>query len=116
MALSSDLIAVSIDVIDQFGKEITIRKATGITHDTTTASHTRSYTNVTQKAVIEAYKAMELIGMVKAGDFKVVLANEGTEPDVSDLLQIDGLDYNIVSVEPTYLQEEIVIFTVQARK
>lgn len=113
--ISTKMIEVAAMLIEQFGSTITLKSesnsyntATGQIESTLTASDPI-------KAHIESYKSEEVQGLVQAGDMRVMIGN-AIAPTINTKVVFNSNTYNIINIEPLYLEDAIVIYTLQVRK
>jgi len=115
MSIAADLKQIAIEQIDDFGTDIIIN-AIASSYSTASGANTKTPTPVTQKAIIENYKANELGNLVAVGDIKVTIADKGTEPAITGQVEIDSLTHDIINVEKIVAQGVTVMYVMQARK
>ena len=112
--LAASMTALSKELMTAFGQTTTLKSFVSEEYTPGTGMAI-IYASTVLNSVIESYKAIETIGRVQADDIKVTVENAGVEPSIKDKLTIDTVDYDVVHVEKTTLQGEVVIYTLQVR-
>lgn len=117
MALSSEMQLLASSLLTQFGSTVTLKKPSASTYDIATGTTiVTPGTETVIKASIESYTSEEIKGLVQAGDIKIMIPS-GTAVDIAkDTIVFNSNTYQIINVEPLYLQNEIVIYNIQVRK
>ena len=118
MELANQIIPLAIDMIDRFGSDITLVRPSETSYNVDTGkTETIAGDEIILKGVIESYTSEEVQGLVQVGDIKIMLANDNLIIDMtSDKIKFNNVLYNIINVEPLYLNNEIMIYTLQVRR
>lgn len=112
--ISPEMIAVSIDLINQFGSTAQIQ--TGTDEDYVDGSIVETpILSAEFKAVIDSYKSEEIEGVIEVGDIRVTMTNE-IVPVIKQRFIFKGKNYNIINVVPLWLEDVVVIYEIQCRK
>jgi hypothetical protein len=110
---------VSLNMIDDAGASITLRRVTEGTYDPTTGTRTgNTTTDTTVKAVATGYKAFQIDGEIIKRDDRLffVAAKDLSAPQNSDII-IQGSDqFKIVNVETVNPAGTAILYKIQARK
>ena len=104
------------NLLNQFGKSITLRTISEGAYNPNTGDVTKTPTDKTIKARVDYFSNAEIDqNLIKVGDVKVII--EGTESfDKSDSLVIDSEVYSIIEIKKVYAVDSVAIYEVQARK
>lgn len=113
--LSPSLIATAITLIDQFGSTITLQTVSNSYNTSTGQIEETVDVSSPIKAVIDSYKSEEVQGLVQAGDIRITIGN-AVAPDINTKVVFNSNTYNIINIEPLYLEDAIVIYELQVRK
>lgn len=113
--LADTMTSIALELLTKFGQSLTLKSYVSEAYNPALGDNVITYTSVPVNAVIESYKAMEVMGRVQADDLKVTIENAGTVPTIKDKLTIDTIDYDVVYVEKVILQGSAVIYTLQVR-
>ena len=118
MALSTQMLQVAKDLINQFGSTVTLKKPSSSTYDIASGSTVViAGTETAYKANIESYSSDEIQGLIQSGDIKIMVPSEGIEIKMSeDKIIFDSIEYNIINIEPIYLQDIVIVYNLQVRK
>jgi len=118
MELSTQMQQVANDLIAQFGSDVILKKPSSSTYDI--ASGTTIIidgTETTYQANIESYSSEEIQGLIQSGDIKIMIPSEGVDIVIADdKIIFNSTEYNIINVEPIYLQNVVIVYNVQVRK
>lgn len=116
---SDDMLATAIELIDEFGNNIILQKASSQTYNPITGkTETVNATPIPIIATFEAYQAEEVRGLVQAGDIKSLVYFDSTITyDIdSDKLIVDSIEYNLKNVSPVKTQDQVIIYELQLRR
>ena len=118
MPLSTQMLKVAKDLINQFGSTVILKKPSSSTYDI--ASGQTIVVDGTEdilKANIESYSSEEIQGLVLVGDIKIMIHSENVTINLAeDKIIFNSVEYNIINNEPIYLQDEIIVYQLQVRK
>lgn len=118
--LDDKLRPLASNLIDKFGKTVTLTTQSAGTYDPATRTTTITPTSVTPKAVIEEYTAGQMFagdGLILAGDKRLTFAAADiTRPEPGDTVTIDSVVWTIKAVQETWSGEQVAIYVVQVRK
>ena len=115
MNLANELKPRVLQTINDFGSDAILKSETTSTYDPATGTSTTTESEKTLKVIVEAYTAMEMIGDVLSGDLKVMIPNVDVVPTIKDKIIFNGLIYNIINIEPSILQNEVLYYQLQVR-
>ena len=113
--LSDSLIPTAIMLINQFGSTITLKTETNSYNTATGQIESSLVSSDPIKAGIESYTSQEVQGIVQAGDMKVMIGN-AIVPTLNNKVVFNSNTYNIINIEPLYMENVAVIYTLQVRK
>ncbi len=115
--INPSLIKTTIDIINQFGSPITLGTDAISEYNTDTGriEEVTPPNSRIVKSVIENYTSQEVGGLINAGDIKMIISNE-IIPTMNTRVTFNNLDYNIINIEPTFLEGAVVMFEIQVRK
>lgn len=119
MSLAQNLIPVIAGIINDFGSDIVLKKIGSSRYDVALGKTvTTPGTETSLKATYETYSSNEIMGLIQAGDIKVLVAfNENIYFDIAtDKLVIGSIEYSIISIQPQVLQNKTLFWEVQVRK
>ena len=109
----------ALNLLAKYGKSLTLCQ-TVKTYDPAIGSIVAEETaEYTISGLIRAYTlAQRLNTAIQAGDLRVLFAAQGlaTTPVPDDRITIDGSDWVVVSVTPTYSGEQVALWEAQVRK
>ena len=112
--ISPNLILQSIELINLYGSPITLgTNAVTDYIDGSIVEVTPPTENIV-KAVIESYTSQEISGLINAGDIKILISNE-IVPNMDTSVTFNSKAYNIINIEPTFLEGVVVIYQLQVR-
>lgn len=114
--ISPQLIETAITLIEQYGSTITLKTETTAYNTTTGQIESTPNTSNPIKAVIDAYDSKEVQGLIQAGDIKMTLANDNLTINTDAKIVFNALEYNIINIQPVYLEDNIVIYEIQVRR
>lgn len=117
MALSDDLTATALRLINDFGSDITLVKPSSSTYDFESGTtDVIAGTETILKATVDSYESEEVKGLVIEGDIKMMISSNGVTIGKDDTIKFQNEVYQIINVMPLYLQNNIVVFNLQVRK
>lgn len=117
MALSDDLTATALRLINEFGSDVTLVKPSSSSYDVATGKTvTVAGTETIIKANIGTYESEEVKGLVIAGDIKIMISSKDITIGKDDTIKFQGDTFQIINLMPLYLQNAIVVFNLQVRK
>lgn len=119
--LDLEIPGLAADLIAEYGKDVGYSRRAPGTYNTANSSATPTGEPVTVKAIVEPYKGQRLLaGLVEASDLKVTIAADsfavGAVPSPQDIITIDGNNFTVINVMPTYSGELIAIYEFQVRR
>lgn len=109
---------LSVDLITEFGQDITLTRVTTGTFNPATGAVTGdSETDSTIKALITDFSDFHIEGSaIQRGDKKVLIAGDITAPTVKDKLTISGTEYMIINVNTISPAGTDVLYKLQVRR
>lgn len=115
--ISPQMIAIAIDLINQFGSTISLESSSTSSYNINTGQiETIDGISTDIKATIESYKSEEITGLIQAGDIQMTVANDDLIVTLDNKITFKGITYNIINIEPLYLEDVIVIYNLTVRK
>jgi len=117
MALVDDLIPTAIQLIQEFGSEVKLKKPSSSNYNVATGMvETVDGTETIYKADISSYELQELGGAIVGGDLKILMANENQVFSQSnDKIIFNNEEFDIINIKPMYLQNKIMMYELQVR-
>ena len=115
MNLVNELRPRVLQTINDFGSDAILRSEATFDYDPAEGIGTKTDSEKSIKVIVEAYTAMEMIGDVLSGDLKVMIPNVDVVPTIKDKIIFNGLIYNIINIEPSILQNEVLYYQLQVR-
>ena len=121
MTLDATLRPVARQLINQFGKTVTLSKVTQGTYDPVSGTYSSGCTtdHTVKVSPPESYDQADIDGsLVQRDDFEVQLAALGAPaiPEIGDTITMDGESYSIITAPPVYSGELIAVYKLQCRK
>lgn len=113
---------LSTDLIDRYGKSVTLTNVTTGSYNTATSSITNTTSDTTVKALVEDYSLHSSgagfdSGLILSGDKKFSIAAAGiTTPKPGDSITLDSVLWKVVRVTEVWSGEQIAMYELQARK
>lgn len=100
MALSSSLRKVASKIVNKFGGDVTYRRVTTGSYNTTTGAITETESDTSIKGVLDAVQKMEINELVHETDQKLTIAASAlaNAPTVTDRVVISSVVYQIVKI------------------
>lgn len=121
MSLATALQKATKAVAGKLGKAVTYNRHTRGAYDPSTgktATDTSAAESIT--AIVSAYSTGEIRGTIEMGDLKVDVAATDAgltaAPVLADTLTIDGVIWTIQAIQPVYVQDSAVSYTLQVRR
>lgn len=118
--LDLEIPGLASELIDEYGKSIGFGRVEPGKYDTSTGTAAPAGVPSTVKAIVEPYRGQRLLaGLVEAGDMKLTIAAESFpdgEPTTEDTAVIDGVEFTVVNVLPTYSGELVALYEIQVRR
>lgn len=113
--------ATALRLLTKFGRDATVRKVTEGTYDTSTGTVTNTTTDTTVKCVDLDFSEKTngtkyFTENVQANDRYALLSAGVDSIDVSDLLIIGGVTWNVINVKTLAPAGTNILFTVHLRK
>ena len=101
MALASSLKKAAGKVLNSVGGDVTIRRVTPRTYNTTTGTVGETISDTTVKGFVEAVNAREANELIQADDRRVTIAASSVTnvPTTADRVVINSVSYQIIRVE-----------------
>lgn len=99
------------------GQDVIIKRLTSGTFDPATGAISGASTaSQAIKAVVVDYKDYQIDGdAIRRGD-KQLLIDADSLPDMKDAIELDSLDYQIVSISPVSPSNVVMLYKVQVRR
>jgi hypothetical protein len=118
-ALDNKLRPTATKLLQKFGKVLTLRSSVTAAYNPTTRTAAVSYVDYSFRgAIVSPSQDMLTSGLALSGD-RVVIADALTlgaaPPKPTDLLTIDGVDWTVLNVLPTYSGEFAAIYKLIVR-
>lgn len=103
--------------IQRFGKRITLIKKGTSTYVAGQGVVNTDDTQIDFYAIIDSFGNNEIGELIKAGDIKIVVAENDTKYNISDdKVMIDNIKYNIVNINKVYGGEIVITNEIQLRR
>jgi hypothetical protein len=118
-ALDTSARALSVKLLDKFGKSITLQSIVEGAYDPVTGDMAaNTVTTSYPLAVVGDFKGLALAsGVIQYGDRKVTIAASGSVlPLPTDKVIIDTETYNVISVKSIWSGELAALYELQVRK
>ena len=118
MGALDGLLAVSKSLHQTFGRDVTLRRVTPGSFNTSTLSASETTADTTVQAVFDQFRADELVGPIEAGDLKCTIhvPSSATEPDVNDRIVDGSTVYDIVSVASQSATDQVAYHELALRR
>lgn len=117
MSLSKEMQKIAKDLLNQFGSTVILKKPSSSNYDIASGSNiVIAGTQTIYKAHIENYKSEEVKGLVQVGDIRILIATDNSISVSKDKLLFNSIEYNIINIEPQFLQDTIIAQTLQVRR
>jgi len=117
MALSNEMQKVATDLINKFGSTVILKKPSSSNYDIASGRNiVADGTQISHKANIESYSSEEIKGLVQSGDIRIMIATTDYVSVQKDKIIFNSIEYNIINVEPLYLQDAVIAQTLQVRR
>lgn len=119
--LDNEIPSLASELLAEFGKDIAYIQRDPGAYNTATRQALPVPTDRIIKGMVEPYTGQRMLaGLVEASDLKVTCAAsdfEGLEdPTPGDVMGIDGDNYNVITVLPTYSGEIKALYEFQVRR
>lgn len=115
MSLYSGLAKTAQKMIDEKGRAVTLRRASGV-YDPATDTMNSSQTDTPVRAVFTAFKKSEIDGtLILRSDKKVLLAAR-IEPQGNDVIVDGSAQYRVVDIMAVQPGDTAILYTLQVRK
>ena len=119
MSLAEDILPQAVELINTYGSDMNVQKASSQSYNPLTQKvETVAGALVPIKGTFESYSSEEIKGLIEVGDVKILTPYvEGQDFALgSDVIIFNGTNYNIINIEPLYLQNQIIIYSLQVRR
>ena len=118
--LDLEIPGLAAEVIAEFGKVVSYTVKGPSDYDPSTGAVAGAEAPLSVAAIVEPDKGQAArMGLVEGADRKLTIAAESFpngKPSTGDIVNIDGNDYTVVLVKPTYSGELIAIYEVWVRR
>ncbi|MBL0721243.1 MAG: hypothetical protein JJV88_01530 [Sulfurovum sp.] len=117
--LVDDMQQVALDEINNYGSDVELKKKDSNNYNPATSENeTVEGATFNLKALFEAYSSDEIDGLIQVGDVRLMVAYKDTVTyDIAnDIIIFKNTKYNIVNIQPMFLQNKIVYYILQLRK
>jgi hypothetical protein len=95
----------------------TLLKSTTKTYDVLTGKKTQTTTSVKVDVVVDSFNVSELNTNVLYSDLKVTVFKDPTfEMTLDDKMTIGTITYAILKITPSYVGNDVLVYTVQLRR
>jgi len=103
--------------IQRFGKKISLIKKGSSTYVAGQGVVNTDDTQIDFYAIIDTFENIEIGDLIKAGDIKIIVAENGTKYSISDdKIEIDNIKYNIINVNKIYGGDIVITNEIQLRR
>jgi len=103
--------------IQRFGKEISLIKKGTSTYIAGQGVVNTADTKTNFYAIIDSFESIEIGELIRAGDIKIIVAENDTKYSISDdKIEIDSIKYNIINVNKIYGGGIVVTNEIQLRR
>ena len=119
MSFADDMIETSLEMISEYGSDITLKKKASTNYNVVTGENeTVAGAEIPIKAHIKAYTSEQIVGLINVGDINILVAyDEAVSYDISsDTIIIGSTSYNIINLEPLVVQSKVITYSLQVRK
>lgn len=101
MALASSLRKVASQLTGKFGGDVTVRRITLSSYNTSTGAVAETNNDTVIKGVLDAVNAREVNELVQAGDKKLTIAaaDVANAPTTVDKIVISGVVHEVIRVQ-----------------
>lgn len=121
-ALDTKFRSLATELINKYGKSITLTSVTTGTYNPATGSVTNTTSAVTVKAIVEDYNYRDsgvgfTEGLIKIGDkkFTVAAIDLSVAPKPGDTITLGSSTYSVIRVIETWSGEQIASYEIQGR-
>jgi hypothetical protein len=117
-ALDDELGPLAVELLDEYGKTVSLIRVVVGTYDPTTSASTKTETTSTLKALVEDFKPYAFAnGLAVVGDKKLTVAAFGlTIPNMGDGVVIDSARYAIIGIESVNSGDNAALYILHGRK
>ena len=103
--------------IKDYGKKISLIKKGTSTYVAGQGVVNTADTSIDFYAIIDSFENVEIGELIKAGDIKIIVAENDTKYSISDdKIEIDSIKYNIINVNKIYGGEIVITNEIQLRR
>ena len=110
----SPIPAVAKDIIMQVGNSAVLRTKGVSVYDPATGTGTNSNVDTNIKVVFDKFTSEQIGGDVLNGDVSFMVVTD-TAPTNQDKILFQGLEYNIINIQPTIAQDLVFYYDVHSR-
>jgi hypothetical protein len=120
-ALDAEMRALAVELTDEFGKTVTLRRPGETTFDETTGESTTGSPSTQDVAATppREYASDQIDGsLIRRGDLRLSVPAKGLTfvPAVFDQVVLDGQTWGIQRVMPKYSGEQAAMYELQVRR
>jgi len=103
--------------IQRFGKKISLIKKGSSTYVAGQGIVNTDDTKIAIYAIIDSFENVEIGELIKAGDIKIIVAENDIKYSISDdKIEIDNIKYNIINVNKIYGGDIVITNEIQLRR
>ena len=117
MSLSSSLQKASANILKKLGGNVTLRKITTGSYDTSTGIISETTADSTVQGLLENIKKAETNGLIRANDKKHTISAKGLSSEVTpqDRIIIAGIEYQIIQVDKNEQNNVVITYELYLR-
>ncbi len=116
MSDALDAIEDIVEAINDYGSSITLNIITKGVYDYDTGDTADTNAPVAMEALIKSYKSKELENTdIHVDDIKFIIYLDGPV-EYKDNITFNGQVYKLLNIDPKYLQDENLMYTIQGRR
>tara|TARA_R100001126_G_scaffold7755_1_gene4121 strand:+ start:196 stop:552 length:357 start_codon:yes stop_codon:yes gene_type:complete len=117
MSLSSSLQKASSNILKKLGGNVTLRKITTGSYDTSTGAISETTSDSTVKGLLENITKAETNDLIRAQDKKLTISAKGLSSEVTpqDRIIIAGIEYQIIQVDKNEQNNVVITYELYLR-
>lgn len=119
MAIStSNLVTLARNLLTDYGESVSFsRVAEGAYDPATSGVAAGTTTNYTGYAAPTQYNRADVDGdLIRSSDIRLVVEQTTTEPNIGDVVTVDGIIHRVLNVSPIKVSNVDIIYILQIRK
>lgn len=119
MSFYSELASTALEMLTEFGQDVTRRAVTSGTYDPATGSAQPVSTDTVRKGVILDFgtgQTLERGNLIQTNDKRLLLDANGSAPQMQDRFLVGGIEYSVISIGEINPAGTPVLFDLHLRK